>query len=64
MVRLFISKKEVKTNLSNTANLGETICCGPWMAAASQYSLTWRSNILKMLTIFEIIASMWEKIIV
>ena len=45
-------KSQKKTNLSNMANLGDTICCGPWMAASSQYSLTCRSKIMKMLTIF------------
>ena len=54
-------KSQKKTNLSNMANLGDTICCGPWMAASSQYSLTCRSKIMKMLTIFMIIISKTEQ---
>ena len=58
-------QKLYKTNLSNIANLWETICWGPWMAASSQYSLMCWSIILKTLTILMmIIASKKDKIIV
>ena len=45
-------EKLYETNLSKIANLGETICWGPWMAASSQYSLMWRSKVRNMFTIF------------
>ena len=46
-----------KTNLSKIANLGETICCGPWIAASWQYSLTCCSIFLQTLTTLFMMAS-------
>ena len=44
-----------ETNLSNLDNLSDTICCGPWIAACSQYSFTCVRICLNMFTILLII---------
>ena len=44
-----------ETNLSSLDNLSDTICCGPWIAACSQYSFTCVRICLNILTILLII---------
>ena len=45
----------IVTNLSNCDNLSDTICCGPWMAACSQYSLTcWSINLQKFIILLKV----------
>ena len=51
-----------ETNLSSLDNLSDTICCGPWMAACSQYSFTCVRICLNMLTILLIIKNKIKQI--
>ena len=45
-------EKLYETNLSKTANLWETMCWGPWIAASWQYSLICWSIFLQTFTTF------------
>ena len=51
-----------EANLSNIANLWETICWGPWIAASSQYSLICSAIFLHKLIILIMITSKRETI--